>query len=128
MCVCVCVKVKVAQSCLTLCDSMNYTARGILQARILEWVAFPFSRDSPGDLLDPGIEPWSPALQAVSLPTELSGKPICVCVCMCVCVYIHTYHIFFIHLAVDEHIGCFHVLAIVNCAAKTLGCIYLFKL
>ena len=40
------VKVKVAQSCLTLCDPMDYTVRGILQARILEWVAFPFSRGS----------------------------------------------------------------------------------
>ena len=38
------VKVKVTQSCLTLCDPMNYTVLGILQARILEWVAFPFSR------------------------------------------------------------------------------------
>ena len=37
-------EVKVAQSCLTLCDPMDYTAHGILQARILEWVAFPFSR------------------------------------------------------------------------------------
>ena len=37
---------KVAQSCPTLCDPMNYTAHGILQARILEWVAFPFSRGS----------------------------------------------------------------------------------
>ena len=40
------VKVKVAQLCLTLCDSMDYTDHGILQARILEWVAFPFSRAS----------------------------------------------------------------------------------
>ena len=40
------VKVKVAQSCLTLCNPMDYTAHGILQARILEWVAFPFSRGS----------------------------------------------------------------------------------
>ena len=39
-------KVKVAQSCLTLCDPMDYTVHGILQARILEWVAFPFSRGS----------------------------------------------------------------------------------
>ena len=38
--------VKVAQSCPTLCDSMDYTVHGILQARILEWVAFPFSRGS----------------------------------------------------------------------------------
>ena len=37
-------KVKVAQSCLTLCNPMNHTVHGILQARILEWVAFPFSR------------------------------------------------------------------------------------
>ena len=35
------VKVKVTQSCLTLCDPMDYTVHGILQARILEWVAFP---------------------------------------------------------------------------------------
>ena len=38
--------VKVAQMCLTLCDPMDYTVHGILQARILEWVAFPFSRGS----------------------------------------------------------------------------------
>ena len=35
--------VKVTQPCLTLCDAMDYTVHGILQARILEWVAFPFS-------------------------------------------------------------------------------------
>ena len=40
------VKMKVVQSCLTLCNPMDYTAHGILQARILEWVAFPFSRGS----------------------------------------------------------------------------------
>ena len=40
------VKVKVIQSCPTLCDPMDYTAHGILQARKLEWVAFPFSRES----------------------------------------------------------------------------------
>ena len=38
------VKVKVAQLCPTLCDPMDYTVHGILQARIPEWVAFPFSR------------------------------------------------------------------------------------
>ena len=37
-------KVKVAQSCLTLCDPMDYTIHGIPQARILEWVAFPFTQ------------------------------------------------------------------------------------
>ena len=36
--------VKVPQLCPTLCDPMDYTVHRILQARILEWVAFPFSR------------------------------------------------------------------------------------
>ena len=36
------VKVKVTQLCLTLCDPMDDTVHEILQARILEWVAFPF--------------------------------------------------------------------------------------
>ena len=39
-------KVKVAQLCLTLCNPMDYTVHGLLQARILEWAAFPFSRGS----------------------------------------------------------------------------------
>ena len=39
-------EVKVAQSCPTLCDPMDYRVHGILQARILEWVAVPFSRGS----------------------------------------------------------------------------------
>ena len=38
--------VKVAQLCPTLCDPMDYTVHGILQASVLEWVAFPFSRGS----------------------------------------------------------------------------------
>ena len=47
VCVCVCVCVSVAQSCPTLCDPMNCSppvssVHGILQARILEWVATPF--------------------------------------------------------------------------------------
>ena len=39
-------EVKVTQSCPTLCDPVDYTAHRILKARILEWVAFPFSRGS----------------------------------------------------------------------------------
>ena len=58
------------------CDPMDRgawqaTVHGILQARILEWVAISFSRDLP----NPGIEPGSPALQADSLPTDLQWKP-----------------------------------------------------
>ena len=40
------VKVKVSQSYPTLCNSRDYTVHEILQARILEWVVFPFSRGS----------------------------------------------------------------------------------
>ena len=40
------IKVKVVQSCPALCDPTDYTVHGILHARILEWVAFPFSRGS----------------------------------------------------------------------------------
>ena len=48
---CVRVCVKVAQSCLTLCNPMDCSlpgsfVHGILQARILEWFAIPFSRGS----------------------------------------------------------------------------------
>ena len=39
-------QVKVVQSCLTLYDPMDYTVHGMLQARILEWLAFPFTRGS----------------------------------------------------------------------------------
>ena len=39
-------EVKVSQSCPTLCDPVDYTVHGILQARILEWVEVPFSRRS----------------------------------------------------------------------------------
>ena len=56
-------KVKVTQSCLTLCDPMDYRVHGILQARILEWVVFPFSTES------------SHPRQADSLPAESQGKP-----------------------------------------------------
>ena len=48
------------------------SVHGILQARILEWVAIPFSEDLP----DSGTEPGSPALQADSLPSEPPRKPI----------------------------------------------------
>ena len=37
---------EVAQSCPTLCDLVDYTVHGILQARILEWGAVPFPRGS----------------------------------------------------------------------------------
>ena len=53
------------------CSLPGFSVHGVLQAR--NWSGMPFS--SPGDLTDPGIEPWSPALQADSLPSEPPGKP-----------------------------------------------------
>ena len=77
MCVCVCVKS--LQSCLTLCDPMDYnppgfSVQGILQASRLEWIAVSFSRDLP----DPGIKPMSSVAlhwQADSLPPSHLGRP-----------------------------------------------------
>ena len=62
--VCLCVRALVTQWCLTLCDPLDCSppgssVHGILQARILEWVAISLLQ---GDLPDPGIEPVSPAL------------------------------------------------------------------
>ena len=52
----ICVCVLVVQSCLTLCDAMNRSPpgssiHGLLQARILEWIAIPFSTGSGPGLL-----------------------------------------------------------------------------
>ena len=84
------------------CSLPDSSVSGILQARILEWVPSlqgilltqgsnshllclpaladgffraPPGKPSPGDLPNPGIEPRSPELQADSLPSEPSGKP-----------------------------------------------------
>ena len=65
-------KGKVAQSCPTLCDPMDYAVRGILQARILEWVAVPFSRGSS----QPREWTQVSSLQVDSLPAEPQGEPI----------------------------------------------------
>ena len=67
---------EVAQSCLTLCDLVDCSppgssVHGILQARVLGWVAIPFSMNFP----DPGIEAASTALQADSLLSEPPGRP-----------------------------------------------------
>ena len=69
---------KSLQSCLTLCDSMDCSppgssVHGILQARLLEWVAMPSSRDLP----DPGIESvplLSPALASGFFTTSTTNS------------------------------------------------------
>ena len=78
-CVCVCVHIYiyiyihiyVAQSCPTLCDPMDYAVHGVLQARILKWVAVPFSQGSsqPRNLTQVS------SIAADSLPAEPQGKP-----------------------------------------------------
>ena len=70
--VCACL---VTQSYPALCDPIDCSpagsfVHGILQARILEWVAIPFSRGSSW----PGTEPRSPALQVDSLRSEPPGS------------------------------------------------------
>ena len=71
-------KVLVARPCGILwnstdCNPPDTSVHGILQARILEWVAIPFCRGSswPRDRTRP------PVLQADSLPSELPGKQLC---------------------------------------------------
>ena len=90
-CICMCAK---SLRCLTLYDPMHCSPprsplHGILQARILEWIAMP----PPGDLPDPRIEPASlrsPALAGVLFITSATWEShiyVCVCVCVCLCVY-----------------------------------------
>ena len=64
-----------AHLCLTHCDPLDYSLpgssfHGISQTEY--WSELPFP--SPGDLPDQGIEPMSPALQVISLPSKAVGK------------------------------------------------------
>ena len=60
------VKVKVTQSCLTFGKPINYMVHGILQARILEWLAFPFSRGSS--------QPWIESKSQTEAQTRSHGR------------------------------------------------------
>ena len=71
-----CMHAQSIQSCLTLCDPVDCSppgsfVHGILQARILEWVAISSSR---GDLPDLGVKPESPALAGGFFTTEPPEK------------------------------------------------------
>ena len=57
----------------TLCDPMDYTVHGILQVRILEWVAFPFSK---GIFLTQGSNPGLLHCRRIFLPAQSQGKPL----------------------------------------------------
>ena len=70
----------VAQSSLTFCNPMDYTVHEILQARILEWIAFPFSGGSSQPFSGGSSQPrdWTQVstLKVDSLPAESQAKPI----------------------------------------------------
>ena len=71
--------VLVAQLCSTLCDPMTIAHQAPLSmefSRQEYWSLLPFP--SPGNLPNPGIEPWSPALQADSLPFGPLWQYVCV--------------------------------------------------
>ena len=65
-------EVKASQSFLNFCDPMDYTVHGILQARILESVAFPFSR---GSLQPQGLNPGLPHCRQILYQLSLQGSP-----------------------------------------------------
>ena len=79
-----CVRAKSLQSCLTLCDPMDCTlpgssAHGILQARILKWVAIPFSRGSSQHRDPTHFSHVSCIGRGVLLPPVPAGKPLLLC-------------------------------------------------
>ena len=63
---------KVSQLCPILCDPMNYTVHGILQARMLEWVAISFSR---GSFLTQGSNPGLPHCRWILYQLSHKGSP-----------------------------------------------------
>ena len=96
VCVCVCVHAQSLQLCPTLCDPMDcslpgFSVHGILQARILEWVAMPSSRG----FSQPRDQNRVSCIACISgrfLTTKPPREPVCVRVCVCVhacaCVYV----------------------------------------
>ena len=84
-------KVKVAQSCPTLCDPLNYTipgsfVHGILQARILEWIAVPFFREFSQPRDQTQVSLIAGGFFIIWATSEALYMCVYVCVCVCVCV------------------------------------------
>ena len=70
---------KVTQLCPTLCDPMDYTVHGILQARILEWVIFPFSGNLfllQGIFSTQGSNPSLPLCRQILYHLSHQGSPL----------------------------------------------------
>ena len=100
--ICVCVY---AQSCLTLCNPMNCSppgssVHGILQARILEWVAISFSRGSS----QPRVRHTSLAFPALAgrFFTTVSPRKPQIYTYVCIYTYVFTHNLFYICLFIQE--------------------------
>ena len=110
------------QLCLTLCDTMDYSppgssVHGILQIRLLEWVAMPCSRGSS----QPMDRTCISCIEGRFLTTEPSGNRIifhlAVCIKIQTCLLLYIAHLFFSLSNIpdcEEHAGCFKILVTVN--------------
>ena len=111
----------------------DVSVHGILQTRVLEQVAMPSSR---GIFLTQGSNPHllftctsrqvlyhqCPLGPSMLLQVALFFFVVeYYSVCVYMCLHTHTHTHILIHSSVDRHLGCFHVLAIVNSAFTNIG-------